>query len=53
MIRRNFSTGFWVAFQLGSWVLAEPVLLPLAMPLFTRRGRKPRHEEFRGSGTPL
>lgn len=35
---RNFSTGFWVAFQVWGWVLAEVVILPLAMPLFSRHG---------------
>lgn len=49
VIWRNFSTGFWVAFQVWGWVLAELVLLPLAMPLFTRQGYNRKHEESRGS----
>lgn len=40
VIWRNFSTGFWVAFQVWGWVLAELILLPLAMPLLSRHKRK-------------
>jgi intracellular septation protein len=38
LVWRNFPTGFWVAFQIWGWLLAELILSPLAMPLFRQHG---------------
>ncbi len=42
IVWRNFSTGFWVAFQIWGWGLAEVVLSLLAMPVFKRHGHVAR-----------
>ena len=49
LIWRNFSTSFWVGFQVWGWVLAELMLLPLAMPLFTRHQCNRKNEESGGA----
>jgi intracellular septation protein len=38
IVWRYTSTGFWVAFQVWGWILAEIIILPLSMPILTRHG---------------
>ena len=52
LVWRNFSTGFWVAFQIWGWVLAEVVFSLLAMPLFTRHGYVRKNQGSRAAEVP-
>ena len=52
LVWRFTSTGFWVAFQVWGWILAEMLILPLSMPILTRNGAVLKKKAGEPSGTP-